>query len=92
MSKPAPSPIVAAFAAPPVRRPRTPCRVGVVLEQLDPASVAAVNAAIVDGATWTAAEIARRLSDNGHPLKADNVSRHRRGVTGSGDGCDCPKL
>ena len=92
MSKPLTSPIAEAFAAPPASKPRTPCHVGVVLTELDPTAHAAVTAAILDKKTWHASEIARRLTALGHPLKGDNVSRHRRGVLSEGDGCECPKL
>ncbi len=93
MSKPAPSPVAAAFAEIPVVKPRVPCKVGAVLARLDDVAQAAVNGAIRDEDNWTSVEIARRLDSLGYPLKGDNVSRHRRGVLSKGgDACECPRL
>lgn len=93
MSKPSPSPVAAAFAEPPKFKPRVPCKVGAVLDLLDPAGREAVQRAIADEKLWMSSEIARTLTDLGHPLKGDNVSRHRRGVLRKGgDACECPAL
>ena len=85
-----PDPVADAFATPPAWRTRTPCYMGEVLAQLDPPGRAAVEAALLPDSGWTGAAIARTLSSLGHPIKADNVTRHRRRLTGTGDGCDCP--
>lgn len=86
---PTTSPIADAFSIPPRRKPRTPCQMGAILASLDPAGRSAVEAAILDRDNWTAAEIARRLDALGHPIRSDNVQRHRRGIFGGGDGCEC---
>jgi hypothetical protein len=87
------SPILAAFASPPARKPRVPCKVGAILDALDPEGRRAVQAAIADENQWMASEIARTLTDLGFPLKGDNVSRHRRGVLRKGgDACECPPI
>jgi hypothetical protein len=78
-----------AFATPPAVKPRTPCHLGKVLANVDAKSRDAINAALNDP-NWTAAGIARTLTENGHPIKPDNVSRHRRRLTGTGAGCECP--
>jgi hypothetical protein len=93
MSKPSQSAVASAFAEVPQVKPRVPCKVGAVLAALDPAGRDAVQAAIADTDNWMASEIARRLTDLGHPLKGDNVSRHRRGVLRKGgDACECPPI
>jgi len=67
------------------RGPR--CSVADILDQLDPAVRAALEAAMAREGI-TSAAIAETLSAHGYPVKGNTVARHRR--AGTATGCLCP--
>jgi hypothetical protein len=56
-----------------------PCSVGVIIEQLSPDDVAALNAALSDHAI-TGRAITAALTSEGHKVRDHAVNRHRRGL------------
>ena len=87
MSKP--DPILAAFTTPPPKASNgSRCRVGVILNTLTVDARTAVETALHPDSGWQSSQIARRLTDLGHQVKASSVSRHRRALKGA-EGCDC---
>ena len=63
---------------------RMRCRMGLLLDGLEPDERAALKAALADGrrtSTWIVATLGR----NGHEIGPETVGRHRRGT------CRCPR-
>ena len=54
------------------------CTVAAILEELDPATRAALVAAIGDHKRHPGSEIARKLTAHGFPVKGNTIQRHRR--------------
>jgi hypothetical protein len=71
-------------------RPRQgpPCGVGVTLQAIDPNGPLRRLAEVLDDESWTSAQIAQVLHDNGVTIKPITVARHRRRA--AGNGCSCP--
>jgi hypothetical protein len=85
--------LATAFAAPPKRKPRTPCTFGGWLAEQDRPGALAVQAAVLDRAGWNATQIAETIREStGADHNPDNIARHRRGLEGKPTGCDCEPL
>lgn len=69
-------------------RPGVPCKVGVILKELDSSDSQSL-AEILDKSRTSASVIVRLLMDNGYRVSTGTVGNHRRRVVGSG--CTCPK-
>lgn len=70
----------------PPRGPR--CTVKTILDQLDPATGRKLHD-LLDSPAISATQIADALNDNGYPVQAPAVARHRR--RGRSNGCRCPR-
>lgn len=70
-------------------KPGPRCGLGLILDQLDPASRASLET-VLDKPQIGHTTIAETLQGHGFKIKATTVSRHRR--AGSPNGCACPTV
>lgn len=69
-------------------RPGVPCKMGVILNELD--STDAISLAeLLDNSRTSASAIALLLMENNYRVSVGTIGNHRRRVVGSG--CRCPK-
>ncbi|CAB4173508.1 hypothetical protein UFOVP955_32 [uncultured Caudovirales phage] len=59
------------------------CGVYKILGTLESKDFETLSAVLDKNSPWTSTQIAAILSDQGHPIKADALQRHRRGA------CEC---
>jgi len=59
------------------------CRVYKILGTLETKDFDTLSAVLDKNSAWSSTQIAAILSDQGHPIKADALQRHRRGA------CEC---